>query len=288
MLPPSLRESVVSETHQAAHLGEWKTTRRVQLNWHWPGLFSHVRQYVRSCPACQIGKKSGTRQPGSRHRLYAGRPWQRVAADLAGPLDTTSRGNKWILVVTDHFTRWSDAYPLPDAKAETVAQTLESRIFSSFGVPEVLHTDQGAQFEGELMHELCALWGVDKTRTAPYRPQANGQCERINRVMADSLRALLEANAMNADDWDLLVPQIMKVIRASPHSSTGETANFLMFGRELRLPSSLLTQLQGEEQASTNEYVENLRDRMARAHDALREKQLEIRTDDSHEPSLFK
>ena len=286
--PPSLRESVVSETHQAAHLGEWKTTRRVQLNWHWPGLFSHVRQYVRSCPACQIGKKSGTRQPGSRHRLYAGRPWQRVAADLAGPLDKTSRGNQWILVVTDHFTRWSDAFPLPDAKAETVAQTLESRIFSSFGVPEVLHTDQGAQFEGELMHELCALWGVDKTRTAPYRPQANGQCERINRVMADSLRALLEANAMNADDWDLLVPQIMKVIRASPHSSTGETANFLMFGRELRLPSSLLTQLQGEEQASTNEYVENLRDRMARAHDALREKQLEIRTDDSHEPSLFK
>jgi transposase InsO family protein len=286
--PPSLRDSVVSETHQAAHLGEWKTTRRVQLNWHWPGLYAIVRQHVRSCQACQIGKKSGAKAPKSRHRLYAGRPWQRVAADLAGPLDKTERGNQWILVITDHFTRWTDAFALPNARAETVARVLEERIFSTFGVPEVLHTDQGAQFEGELMHELCNLWGVDKTRTAPYRPQGNGQCERVNRVMADSLRALLQANGRVAEDWDLLVPQIMKVIRATPHATTGETANYLMFARELRLPSNLLHQVEENEQASVTEYVGQMKDRLARAYESLRGQQLEVRTDDSHEPSLFK
>lgn len=82
-----------------------------------------------------------------------------MAIDLTGPLDLTSRGNRWILVVTDHFTRWSEGIALPDATAPTVARALEERIFAPFGLPEVLHSDRGRQFEGELMTELCAIWG---------------------------------------------------------------------------------------------------------------------------------
>ena len=102
--------------------------------------------------------------------LYAGYPWRQVGIDLVGPFPETARGNKWILVLTDHFSRWQDALPLVDAKAETVAKALDTRVFAYLGVPEILHSDRGRQFESEVMQELCDLWGVEKTRTTPYHP----------------------------------------------------------------------------------------------------------------------
>ena len=89
--------------------------------------------------------------------MYAGRPWQKVAVDLVWPMPETRAGNKWILVVMDHFSRWQDAIPIPDATAPIVAATLDQRVFCYLGLPEQLHTDQGAQFESQLMEELCIL-----------------------------------------------------------------------------------------------------------------------------------
>ena len=150
-----------------------------------------VRKAARSCEICQAAKHGGTKGPQGRQRLHAGRPWQKVAVDLVGPMPETARGNRWILVLVDHFTRWQDALAIPDATAPVVAAALDERVFCYMGLPEQIHTDQGAQFESQLMTELCQLWGVDKTRTTPYHPQANGMVERNNRGLGDSLRAML-------------------------------------------------------------------------------------------------
>ena len=88
-----------------------------------------------------------------------------------GPLPETPRGNVNILVLSDHFTRWRDAIPIPNGTAAIVAQVLDDRVFTYFGLPERIHTDQGAQFESQLMAELCAIWGVEKSRTTPYHPK---------------------------------------------------------------------------------------------------------------------
>ena len=124
--------------------------------------------------------------------------------------------------------------PVQNGSAETIAETLEERVFCYLGVPERIHTDQGAQFESKLMAELCALWGVWKSHTTPYHPQANGAVERGNRDLEDMLRSMLLGR--DEEDWDLLLLQIMHTIRASSHKQTGETANFMMLGRETRLP----------------------------------------------------
>ena len=169
--------------------------------------------------------------------MYAGRPRQKVAIDLVGPMPETRAGNRWILVIMDHFTRWQDAIPLPNATAPVVAAALDQRVFCYLGLPEQLHSDQGAQFENPLMEELCALWRIDKTHTTPYHPQSNGVVERSNRNLGDSLRTLLLRRGQ--EEWDLLLPQIMRAFRGTPHSVTGETANLMMMGRELRLPDQL-------------------------------------------------
>jgi len=103
----------------------------------------------------------------------------------------TPRGNSWILVLTDHFTRWADALAIPDASVPTVARVLDQNMFCYFGLPEQLHSDQGAQFQSQLLSDLCRLWEVNKSWTTPYHPQGNGVVERNNRMLGDSLRSLL-------------------------------------------------------------------------------------------------
>ena len=165
--PPAWRDGVVQEAHLLAHAGVQKTLKRIQLNWYWPGMTAEVRRHVQCCEICQRAKTGGLHPAQGRRRLHAGRPWQKLAVDLVGPMPETPRGNKWILVISDHFTRWQDAFPLPDATAPTVATFLEERVFCYFGLPEQLHSDQGAQFEGQLIAELCELWSIKKTRTRP-------------------------------------------------------------------------------------------------------------------------
>ena len=118
-----------------------------------------------------------------------------------------------------------------------MATTLDQRVFCYFCLPEQLHSDQGTQFKSQPMEELCDLWRVEKTHTTPYHPQSNGLVERGNRSLGDSLRTLLLRRGQ--EKWDLLLPQIMRAFRSTPHSVTGETANFMMLGRELRLPDQL-------------------------------------------------
>ena len=283
--PPSLRGSVIWRTHVLVHSGVARTTSRLQLTWYWPGMTSLIRRIIRSCEVCQTAKHGGAKAAQGKQRLYAGRPWQKVAVDLVGPMPETTKGNRWILVLVDHFTRWQDALAIPDATAPVVAAILDERVFCYLGLPEQIHTDQGAQFESQLMTELCQLWGVAKTRTTPYHPQANGMVERNNKGLGDSLRALLLGRGQ--EEWDSLLPQIMRAHRGTPHTATGETANMLMMGRELRLPDQLQHQPPPEEFSPQHEFVVQMRERLEQAHEALRQQQLEIRQDDQEEPPLF-
>jgi len=98
----------------------------------------------------------------------------------------TPRRNSWILVLTDHFAR-ADAQAIPDASAPIVARVLTQHVFCYFELPQQIHSDQGAQFQSQLMSDLCRLWGVNQSRTTPYHPQGNGVVERNNRMLGDAL-----------------------------------------------------------------------------------------------------
>lgn len=91
-----------------------------------------------------------------------------------GPPPEPKRGNKWILVLIDHFTRWLDGIALPDATAPTVIAALDEKVFLYWGVPEVMHTGQGAQLESDLMRYQCRLWGLTHTHTIPIIRRPTG------------------------------------------------------------------------------------------------------------------
>jgi len=100
-----------------------------------------VRLRVRQCEICQASKHGRLPGEAERRRLYAGRPLQVVAVNLVGPMPPTPRGNIWILVLTDHSTRWTDALAIPDASASTVARVLDQHVFSYLGLPEQINSD---------------------------------------------------------------------------------------------------------------------------------------------------
>ena len=100
-----------------------------------------------------------------------------------GPLPLTSRGNQYMLVVTDLFTKWVEAFPLADTTATTLATILMNNIVCRYGVPAYLHSDQGANLCSTVVQELCRLLGIHHTRTSAYHPKDNGQVERMNRTI---------------------------------------------------------------------------------------------------------
>ena len=98
----------------------------------------------------------------------SGYPMERIATNILGPLPETEKRNRYILVISDYFTKWVVAFPIPDQRAETVAKCLVDGVISRFGVPSYIHSDQGRQFESELYEEVCFLLDIKNTRTTTY------------------------------------------------------------------------------------------------------------------------
>lgn len=200
-----------------------------------------------------------------------GAPFERLIIDIVGPLPTTVRGNKQIVVVMDSFTKWPEAYPVEDIRAETVARGLFEHVISRFGVPKEIHSDQGTSFEAAVFQEVMSLLGVHKTRATPMHPQSGGQVERFNRTLWNMLSKVTEKNQK---DWDLKLPGVLMAYRGTEHSATGFSPAFLMLGRELALPVHLLTGGTPRRAPSTV-YAQELQTLLMEAHDLARTRLLQ-------------
>jgi len=128
---------------------------------------------------------------------------ERIAVDLIGPLNETERRNRYILVVQDYFSKWVEAYPSPNEQALTVAEKIASEWVCRYGASQCLPSDQGNDFESAIFQEMCALLGIDKTRTTRFHPQSNGQVERFNAT----LQKVLATTAKRCHwDWGVMIP----------------------------------------------------------------------------------
>ena len=156
--------------------------------------------------------------------------------DLLDMSITSAKGNRYVLVMVDCFSRWTEACPLPDKTAISVADAFFSNIVCRFGMPSVIHSDQGREFENKVMHELCILGGSHKTKTTPYHPESDGLVERFNRTLLMMLAMFV---GEHKDDCDDLLPPVMMAYRLSVHESTGFSPYRLMFGEECMLPMDI-------------------------------------------------
>lgn len=276
VVPMQERRAILSEHHNdklAGHFGVLKTVGRLRESpYYWPRMKQSVEDWIRRCDVCCTTKPALKKEVASMGKLLTGAPLERVAVDVMGPLPVTDRGNKYLVVIGDYFTKWMEAVPTPDHKADTIARTLITHFVSKFGIPLSLHSDQGRDFESQLFKEMCKLLGIEKTRTTPWHPQSDGLVERFNRTLETMLKQTIKEDQ---SDWDLQAPLCCMAYRAATHETTRQTPNMMMLGRNLSLPSYL--QAEPPEQkacGTTHAYSQELAERMQRAHEMARKSQV--------------
>jgi len=177
------------------------------------------------------------RPHGQLQEIPVGAPMDLVTMDILSGLQTADDGSNYFLVVVDAFTKWVEAYPLPDQQAATCITAVYNGMFSRFGLPRQLHSDQGRNFKSQLVTELCNITGVYKTRTTAFHPRSDGLTERANRTILAMLRA---AAYKDTKKWPSKLPSVLADYRMTVHSTTGVTPNRAMHGREVLLPASLI------------------------------------------------
>eukprot|EP00057_Strongylocentrotus_purpuratus_P018268 XP_011672742.1 PREDICTED: protein NYNRIN-like [Strongylocentrotus purpuratus] len=276
VLPHSLRHTVLTELHSsktACHLGVNKLLHKVQQRYYWVGLAADVRSLVRKCDVCSRLKNPPKKSRAPLQKYRIGATLERVAMDILGPLPETDRGNRYVLVIGDYFSKWIESYALPNQEARTVARVVVEEFICRYGIPRELHTDQGRNFESNLMKEVCEMLGIKKTRTCPLHPRSDGFIERFNRTLITMVSSILDPDR-HQRDWDERIPYAMLAYRSAVQESTGESPAMMMLGREVTLPVDVIfTQPSTvEREEERGDYSEQLRDRIRDAHEMARSK----------------
>ena len=271
VLPYSLHCEVLKELHEGAvggHLGESKMLGRLKERFYWPGCSEAVSDWCKSCIKCATRKTTVPKPRAGLQTIRAGYPMQIVCVDIMGPLPETERGSKYVLVVADYYTKWVEVYGIPNQEATTVAVKLVDEMFCRFSPPEQLHSDQGRQFESQLIKEICNLLHIRKSHTTPYRPQGNGMVERFNRTLLDMLATVV---GDHPSDWEMYIRKLCFAYNTSTHSSTGFTPFYLMFGRQASIPVDLMFPFNLGPEKELRTYVEQLRKGLRDAYAIVRE-----------------
>ena len=272
VLPSKLQVDTLRDLHEGAiggHLGEEKMLNKLKERFYWPGCTEAVKDWCRTCIPCTTRKTAAPRRKAPLQSLQAGYPMQIVCVDIMGPLPETEDGCKYVLVASDCFTRWVEVYGIPNQEATTVAKKLVDEMFCRFSPPEQLHSDQGRQFESDLVKEICLLLQIRKTHTTPYHPQCNGMVERFNRTLLDMLATTV---GNHQADWQHYIRKLCLAYNSSIHSTTGFSPFFLMFGRQVKLPIDLMYGTNQTEPGTTASFAQNLKKGLQEAYKLVREK----------------
>lgn len=247
------RRAAFNSVHQLAHPGVKATVKEVKRNFVWPSIESDCRAWAKTCIQCQRAKitrhvtsaVSSFKPPSAR--------FEHVHVDIV--VMPPSEGHRYCLTCVDRFTRWPEAFPMPNQDAETVARTFYAGWICRFGTPHKVTSDQGRQFESDLFRALSKLTGTNHLHTTAYHPAANGMVERLHRQLKTAIRCHED------DQWTRVLPTVLLGIRAAWKEDLNATAAELVYGEPLRLPGQFLAP-RIQTTSNTASFVQELRDQM--------------------------
>ena len=247
VVPEKGRDTVMSMLHQA-HPGISRMKSLARCYVWWPGIDKDVEQCVKLCDPCQQNQKSPPVIP-LHPWSWPTKPWTRVHIDYAGPF----MGRMFLLIIDAH-SKWLEVHPTTmTTSAATI--TLLRKSFATFGLPEVVVSDNASNFTSEEFETFLRKNGVKHVRTPPYHPASNGLVERAVQTFKSGMKKLTEGSV------ETKVSRFLFKYRLTPQSSTGISPSELMFGRRLH---SLLDNIRPSLERKVNVNQE----RQKKAHDS--------------------
>ena len=235
VVPNKWRKSLVTFFHAAknmAHAGPYQTYRRLLTSYWWPSMQNDIKSILANCDTCQRVKTGPTNMHAPLQPITTDDVFERVHIDLIGPM-ANSHGYKYVLVIIDAFSRWIEAVPLTNKRADTVAWALLTTWICRYGWMKILHSDNGTEFVNAIMTDICNWLGIIRTTTTAYHPQGNGMCERANRSLKQALTCLLLEYGTG---WFKSLPFALWSIRSAIHRVTGYSPYQVLFARHMRTP----------------------------------------------------
>lgn len=241
-VPAGLIDPVFRYYHDSlvgGHLGVHKTLQRIKQSLVWPSMDRDVKRLVNSCQLCRQAKPSSSPHLGFLNSEREAQPMDKVFIDYLGPLPRTKRGNQYILVVIDGFSRFTWLVPSRNVTASTTIAHL-TNIFSLFGPPKRLVSDNAPAFRSAPFRSFCFGNAIQHIFTTPYYPQGSF-AERVNRNLKS---ALIIYHQKNPNRWDASLPWLNLAFNSASHEALRATPASLMFSYPINSPLSNLWQIQ--------------------------------------------
>jgi hypothetical protein len=194
LLPQGFRKEIITEAHNskvAGHGRRFKTQERLRQDFWWPHMDKDIKEHIDQYEPCQTTMDKGKPPdvPITGVQITSG-PSQRIHSDLFGPLQNSERGNMYILVITDSFTKMARLTQINRKDAATVTRAMMNDMYT-FRVPHMVVTDQGPEFVSQMQKILFDSLNIDRKVTTGYHPRCNGAAEQFNKIMVSNKKAQL-------------------------------------------------------------------------------------------------
>ena len=235
-LPKLMIRDVMKAGHAtifAGHGGIQKTMERISKHYYWTNMNKHIREYVKSCETCQLAKSLPPKPAPLKSLPIPEGPNQRVHIDLMGPLKS-SANYSYILIITDAFTKLARTAPLYNKKGKTVARALFDHWISIYACPKMWVSDQGKEFNNEVIKELNRIFEIYHARTTPYHPQTNSSAESYNRSIIKYMTTCLQND--KTLDWHDKLNAMTLAYNTSVHQTVKNTPFALTYTYDPGLP----------------------------------------------------
>jgi hypothetical protein len=221
------RTKIIMDAHLLGHFLEETTLNRIKPDYFWKGMTKDVERVIKNCDVCARNQKQvPTYHPAIA--LEVGGIFDRIGIDLVFGMKETDEGFCGILVITEYLTKFPYAKPIKSKSAEEIAQHLLEYI-CFFGPPKEILSDQGTEFNNEIVNKLINNVGSEHKITSAYNPRTNGLTERFNQTLVEALRKHCEGDHNNWHKW---IPFVLFAYRTRIHSTTNLSPFELMFGRK--------------------------------------------------------
>lgn len=234
--PPEKREALIRHMHEKhGHFGVKRTTALLYPAYYWHSLGLDVRMFIGKCQLCDRVNTSFNITPRQLSPLPIMGIFYRWGVDLAGPFNpVTTSGNRYVMVMVEHFSKFLDVVAIPGKSAAITAQVFTECVLCRFGSCAEVVTDGGTEFAAEF-DEVLKSSLIDHRKTAPNHPQADGLAERAVQTVKRALRKYCEQGD-KAVNWDQALPWLKFGYNCSAQASTRMSPYYMLYARHPIIP----------------------------------------------------